>query len=197
MSRHPVLLTLLLALGLAACRGAEPTLPPPEPLPPEAMPSPTARAPRPAPTETRAVPLLGTPPPVTLQLGDRAQPGALGTYCWSEPGEGGLCADAFGLPTPKQPLVTASPFTAQFLFDPALPPTSASLMVYRVGPEQLQQEAEDLYWWAFVDGPTFEVAAGPQADLDLDLEPGLYAFSLFLAWETRGDAVYGFLVQVD
>ncbi len=167
------------------------------------MPSPTARPPRPSPDATLTpaplppVEAFGQPPPVSLEIGGQAQPGGLGTYCWTEPDRGGLCVDTQGVPTATQPLTTSSPFTARFRFDPDLPPTTASLKVFQALPSRSLEGEGEQVWWEFGSGPTFELTPGLQAELDLDLVPDLYVFRLFLTWEARGDAAYGFLVQVD
>lgn len=187
---------LLFALGLAACTTAEPTLLPPEPLPPEVMPSPTPGL---APTQGRQPPTdgFGQPPQVMLEVDGRSQAGRLGTYCWTEPDRGGLCADTAGIATAREPLVVSSPLALRFHFDPAFPPDTAWLRIFRALPSQSTRRSGDTLEWPSGSGPTYELTGGLEMKQTLELEPGLYVFSLFAVWQTRGDAVYGFLVRVD
>ncbi len=77
--------------------------------------------------------------------------------------------------------------------------TESQLNVYPVTvDDQLDSEARGLRWWR-PEGEAREqsmLTLEGETIVELSLEPGLYVLSLFARWQGRGDAAYGFLVEV-
>lgn len=194
---------------LAACapgQTATPTVLPPTNLPPTATPAgPATGTPTPAldrPTPTPAVPAMTEPPPATLTIGGHSQVSGIGSYCWNtsgDPAQGiGMCVDKMGLITPLDPLVVpGGPLTAEFLLPLEDAPSEVLLTVFPAQGEPSIFAGGQGWMPNFDAGQSHELALAPAQSIALELEPGLYVFSVFARWDAWGDVAYGFLVQVD
>ena len=169
------------------------------------VPSPSApQTPALSPTSTSAgtpsgEPKFDRPPPATLTIDGAQQLSGIGTFCWITGELGGICADFFGVPTPTDPLPASSPITATLQLAVQTPPTSLSLAVFAVSPEMdLLPGNPDSASWPFPGEYDLsrELRLESRTQFELALDPGLYVFSIFAAWEHLGDVNYGFLVEV-
>ncbi len=136
---------------------------------------------------------LDSPPEATLRIGDQIQMAGIGTHCWGEPM---ICVDMIGVPTVPEPLMIASPMLASFEIAFPEEPVALNLAVAPIDTSDQVEATSDLRWWRFEQAQNYPLSAARETSLDLDLEPGLYVFVLFAAWETRGDVIYGFLIEV-
>jgi hypothetical protein len=137
------------------------------------------------------------PPPSTLEINGVTQISAIGTYCWSEEGIGGACADMIGIPTPRQALTISSPTTAQLSLPIDASPADLHITVIPVtGEDEMQENARGYRWWDYQEGQSSQLALRSQQDIQIDLDPGLYVLSIQVWWDKEGDVVYGFLVDV-
>ena len=169
------------------------------------VPSPSApQTPALSPTSTSAgtpsaEPEFDAPPPATLTIDGAQQLSGIGTSCWSTVDLGAICADYFGVPTPADPLLASSSITATLQLAVQTPPTSLSLAVFAVSPEtDLLPDNPDSASWPFPGEYDLsrELRLESRTQFELALDPGLYVFSIFAAWEHLGDVNYGFLVEV-
>ena len=146
-----------------------------------------------------AEPEFDRPPPATLTIEGAQQLSGIGTSCWSTDELGGICADYFGVPTPADPLPASSSVTATLQLAIQTAPTSLSLAVFAVSPEMdLLPENPDSASWPFPGeyDLNLELRLESRTQFEMALDPGLYVFSIFAAWEHLGDVNYGFLVEV-
>jgi len=192
LARHARIALCIAGIWAAtACEGA----PVPSPNAPE--------TPALSPTSTSAgmpsaEPKFDGPPPATLTIDGAQQLSGIGTYCWST-GEVALCADYFAVPTPADPLPASSSITATLQLAVQTPPTSLSLAVFAVSPEMDRlPDNPDSASWPFPGEYDLsrELRLESRTQFELALDPGLYVFSIFAAWEHLGDVNYGFLVEV-
>ena len=193
LARHARIALCIAGIWAAtACEGA----PVPSPSAPE--------TPALSPTSTSAgtpsaEPEFDAPPPATLTINGAQQLSGIGTYCWSTSEVGALCADYFGVPTPADPLPASSSITATLQLAVQTAPTSLSLAVFAVSPEMdLLPDNPDSASWPFPGEYDLrrELRLESRTQFELALDPGLYVFSIFAAWEHLGDVNYGFLVEV-
>ncbi|MCC7358800.1 MAG: hypothetical protein IT317_04955 [Anaerolineales bacterium] len=202
MMRQTWLILIVIGLLCAACGAAgEPSptatlvvLPtPPATRPPTASPPPVD-TPLPAPSNTR-------PPTAELTLGGLRQTSAIGTYCWrnlDDVAAGvGLCLDVFGILTPREPLaVPSGPLTAQFALPLAEPPTSAALWVYPAAGEPSAVAGGETLAWPPPATDSIPLPLEVSPTVELNLADGVYVLALFVQWQSVGDVMYGYLVQV-
>ncbi len=145
---------------------------------------------------------LAMPPAAKLQIGDQAQTGELGTYCWQPPALKGrtfeaTCADALGVPTALDPLVVHAPFTATFTLSGDKAPSEVSLYSTRVtAADEMSGMPQGKRWWRAPSGQPTGLEATASPSTRLTLSPGEYLLTLFVRWTPPGDATYGFLVKV-
>jgi hypothetical protein len=139
-----------------------------------------------------------SPPPARMVIGDESQISGIGSYCWSEPdSEVGICEDTIGIPTPRDPLLAASPVEAVFSFTVDQPPIELSLiLIPSTDTEELQFTTGDMRWWGFQGGERYNLELQNPSAIDLALEPGTYILALFARWDEYGDVTYGFLIEV-
>lgn len=139
--------------------------------------------------------------PATLRVEGQEQLAGIGTYCWPERVEGDtithVCRDMVGIPTPHEPLQVQSTFTAQLELPLEASPSHLNLRVTPVTPEDEAQGPDEWRWWEFGEGEDHVLPLSSQAEIELTLQPGLYVWNLFAAWENVGDVSYGFLVEVE
>ncbi|MEX2599738.1 MAG: hypothetical protein WD533_08790 [Dehalococcoidia bacterium] len=135
-----------------------------------------------------------------IEIAGAEQTAGLGSHCWATWGLD-TCSDRGGLVTAEAPLIAESPFTARLILA-AESPSEITMHVYPAAPEhELEIDAHDKRMWEIVDRSDEAVL---QADLsgqdapaaDMELDPGLYLFSVFTEWGAKGDATHGFLVEV-
>ena len=132
------------------------------------------------------------PPPAILQIQNVEQISAIGTYCWS-----GECADMIGIPTPKEAIVTSSPFIATLRLPINAPANSLELRVSRVSDKnELQANQSGYRWWEPYLGKFDNLLPEKEQTINLKLKSGLYVIVVFAQWDQKGDVLYGFLVEV-
>ncbi len=149
--------------------------------------------------------LVITPPPATLEVDGLTQMAGIGSYCWSSGGviSKSLCADMAGIPTTRDPLIlTEFPINAQFHFEMEFAPddVTISVMPARLGQELLGADSAHRLWnpsegWSGSLPPksSFEY---PFQEAEFVNGDGLYVILISASWKDRGDASYGFLIQI-
>ena len=145
----------------------------------------------------------GSPPPAVLEIAGVEQAAGIGTYCWPLPAAGGesvaACVDKVGLPTSRDPLIAESPVTARLTLPMEQPPAQLQLSVFPAVSEnevKMDNLPAEFRFWMPAEGISQELEQQTSQDIQLELEPGLYVFYVFGAWENKGDVSYGFLVEV-
>jgi hypothetical protein len=119
-------------------------------------------------------------------------------YCWQRGDGTSLCGDGFGVTTVTDPIPAGSTFMAEFEFLLETPPASVSLSVFPAyQPVPNAPESSDWLYWKAVPGDLFTLSPSQNPSIELTLEPGLYAFDLFVDWPEYGNVSYGFLVNVE
>lgn len=138
------------------------------------------------------------PPALRLVTAAATVTAAIGTYCWV-----GGCRDTFAYVTPTQPTIVRSPFSARLVLAAADPPTSLSLSVHDVtGIEPLRPNEERTSWRSVPRGAHYALVPQQEQDITIARKPGLYIVHVSAYWSgdgvtaPRGDASYGFLVEV-
>lgn len=139
------------------------------------------------------------PPPAILKIDGNEQTSGIGNNCWKVENQTfSLCSDTFSIITPKEPLLARSPFTA--LIRLPFPPEELEFSIFRVtDDDELKEAANGKRGWN-IKGNALNRYRRPlerEPDINLTLPPGLYVFNVFARWEGKGDASYGFLVQVN
>lgn len=138
------------------------------------------------------------PPPATLTIDGQSQSSGIGSYCWSDQSGQALCADMLGIPTDDQPLPASTTLFAEFQLSLDELPGEVSLGIFPATDDlALPGEAGGWRWWQFGETSQFTLPAVSDPSIELTLDPGLYVFALHAMWPDRGDASYGFLVEVD
>ncbi len=182
------MISMLILIGLVGCGNANVVN-----ATPLAVVSPTVESPRASAIHAGEI----VPPPATLEINGITQTSAIGTYCWSEVGKGGVCADMIGIPTPKEALMTSSPITAYLRLPITTAPANLYLNVIRVSDkDEMTADARGYRWWNFQEGKSSELPLQSQQAIRLDLDPGLYVLSVSVWWDKKGDVMYGFLLDV-
>ncbi len=149
--------------------------------------------------------LVITPPPATLEVDGVTQMAGIGSYCWSSGGviSKSLCADMAGIPTASDPLVlTEFPVTAKFHFEMELVPDNVtiSVMPARSGQELVGADSAHRLWnpsegWSGSLPPKVKFEY-PFQETEFVNGDGLYVILISASWKDRGDASYGFLIQI-
>jgi hypothetical protein len=173
---------------------------PPGTPPPLYTPTPPSTAtPSDTPTHLPEPPLPAEPPPMYFGIEGQSHEAAIGTYCWFPGG----CMDAIGPITPAEPVRLRLPSTLRLDVSATLDIQSAELRAWPVRMEDAQpitvgRWAGELAWTRFA-GPRIDLPVLPLREqaLPLDLDPGLHILAFTVYWASRGDAVYGLLVEVE
>ncbi len=198
------LFLLVLSVCLAGCgvpaQGVTPTVAPTATPPATATAEPLVNTPTPGVTPlipTEQLPSATKPPAATLELAGQTQVAGVGTYCWSSPDGPGLCADMVGIPTSPQPLTASAPVKPRFVMPLDEVPTEMTLIVMAVTADDPDPSFSDseFRWWEYRDGESHTLTPAREAEIELDLQPGLYVLSLFVRWEGRGDVIYGWYIK--
>ncbi len=141
------------------------------------------------------------PPSAALEINGQIQAAGIGTYCWS--GNEGLtnvmqCADAVGITTAREPLVTSTPYTGIFHISNPNPPDALYVTVMAVTPadEIILGVADAHRYWKPVSDWSAELPLKTDVENEFMEGPGLYVLQLDARWRNLGSASYGFLVQV-
>jgi hypothetical protein len=141
------------------------------------------------------------PPAATLVIGDLKQQAGVGTSTWIVEKQGNeetiVHGDSFGLVTPSQPLVVASPFTATLL----LPiPTAPTVLWYALAPAsetaQPDSGSQEFINWHTAMKPENYLALDEKPEISLTLEPGRYLLEVYVEWADLGSVDYGFFLEV-
>jgi hypothetical protein len=132
------------------------------------------------------------PPPAYLRTVDgSAAAGGLGSFCWPRTlgGTGVVtCQDAAGPVTNVNPVPVVAGSGLAFSFE-AGAPASTSVSWQRVSGAAPAASRGRLLW---LDGLGGEVATGTQAPA----AAGFYVVTAFARWDGKGDAAYGWYVEV-
>jgi hypothetical protein len=191
-SLRALLLAMAFALLCASCADASGadttgTPAPPGPNAPTATP------------EVRIAPVGGVakPPPASATSGGTTVPLGLGTYCWSEPGKSGVCADAIGPVTATQPLTVARGATITVANPVAGSAVNgATLTAWSGLGSRPIQGTEQV--WLLNGGTSATLAASSNATgltFSADLPPGRYVIDIGLTYP-QGGVSYGLLLDV-
>lgn len=179
--RNTARFLVLLFLGLSAC------IPAPA-VTPVSVPTPT--------------PERDKPPTVSLQVNDTIHMARTGSYCWNYQQESGdyvgACMDSIGISTPSMPIQVKLPLTGELRFASVDPPIQPTAMVFPATPEsEIPGMSEGLRLWGY-PSEYVKIQLQPQISqsVTLDLEPGLYVFHVSCDWGDKGNAGYGFLIEV-
>ena len=143
------------------------------------------------------------PEPSYLEINGQVQTAEVGSFCWDYTDEngkpvGGACQDSIGISTPIDPLPAESTITAQFSLPYATPPERLSLHVFPASSENeiSLEKGADMRLWSYTEGIIKELDLQPRQQVKIELEPGLYVFSVSAGWDVKGEVMYGFLVEV-
>jgi hypothetical protein len=196
MKFHLYWYAVVLLLVASAC---VPVMPEPStPAPTDTSVPPTAA--ETTPPETVNTPdITAAPPAATVAIDGQTQTAGVGTYCWTGSGaEIGMCVDKIGIPTPLEPLVVESSFTAQFTIPVEEAPQHISLQAIPVSEADQVSGLDDQsqIFWQPKEGEAVEIESSANPQAVIELEPGLYVLNMFVSWPSFGDASYGFLVEV-
>ncbi len=145
------------------------------------------------------------PPAASLEIGGHIQVAGIGSYCWQSGGaiSNGLCADMAGIPTAHDPLVlTEFPLNAKFHFEMKLAPDNVTMSVMPVTSEQELVGADSTHrFWN--PGEGWSGSLPPKVSFEYLFQEtefvngnGLYLILISASWKDRGDASYGFLIQI-
>ena len=143
-------------------------------------------------------PSYASPPPVSASVDGSTVALGIGSYCWTQPGGPGLCADSIGPITGPVPLTVqrgdvielsstldlanAEEIIAQLRSEPGAP--------IGTGPEWLA-------WSPTGERTPIEIErTSGGLRFSADFEPGLYVVSFFVGISPWGDASYGLLLEV-
>jgi hypothetical protein len=124
-------------------------------------------------------------------------PLGIGTYCWSEPGKGGLCVDAVGPVTGVNPLVVSRGARILVPNPAGSPIQQAASYAWRADGPPLLAGATEMVW-SFQPGTGVGLVTSITpggVELTADLEPGRYAVDIRLFF-AAGDVGYGLLLEV-
>jgi len=143
------------------------------------------------------------PEPSYLEINAQVQTAVVGSYCWDYTDEngkpvGGACKDSIGISTPSESLPAERTITAQFSLPYATHPDRLSLHVFPASNENeiLLEKGAALRLWSYTEGIIRELDLRPRQQVIIELEPGLYVFSVSAGWDVKGEVMYGFLVEV-
>lgn len=159
-------------------------------------PAPTAPTPTP---EVRIAPLGGVakPPPAAATSGAATLQLGLGTYCWSEPGKSGVCADAIGPVTATQPLTVARGATITVTNPVAGSAINGALLTAWSGLGSRPIQGVEQVW--LLNGGTSATLTASVTPAGLtfsaDLPPGRYVIDIGLTYP-QGGVSYGLLLDV-
>jgi len=142
-----------------------------------------------------------SPLPAILEINGNQQTSGIGNNCWKAENETPmLCADTFSIITPRQPLLTGSPFTAHLRLPLQELPDELGFSVTQVMDKNESYEARNDFFraWNFnINEENWRnLLSERESDINLTLPSGLYVFNVFAKWEGKGDVSYGFLVKV-
>ena len=108
-----------------------------------------------------------------------------------------MCVDKIGIPTAQNPIILNSPVTTRLSFSISDSPQQMSASIFAASNDnKLDVDAGDNRWWRYSDGTTLELMPAAQQEIRLEQKPGVYVFYIFAVWEGKGDASYGFLIEV-
>jgi len=145
----------------------------------------------------------GSPPPATLEIDGTTQTAGVGTFCWNAQTANNesvdMCVDKIGLPAPYIPLISKSPVTARLILPLADSPNQLGLSIFQATAEnevKVDAGTDKFRYWMPAEGINCELKLQTTQEITLELDSGLYVFYVFAVWGGKGDASYGFLVEV-
>jgi len=131
------------------------------------------------------------PPTAILQIQGVEQIGETGSYCWD-----GGCSDVFALLTPKKPLFAKSPFVFTLKLSTDTPLSSLSMSINSASKMKEIPTSAPLRVWEIHRENYDDLSLKQEQTINLQLKPDLYVIILVAQWQQRGDAMYGFLIDV-
>jgi len=139
--------------------------------------------------------------PALLKINGNEQTSGIGSYCWNIENETTrICKDANGIITPREPLITISPFTAHLRLQLEEPPQDLGFRKAIVTDKNESYGARNDFFrvWNFSSNEWIwhTLPSGNESEIDLSLPPGLYVLDVDAKWKDKGSVSYGFLVQV-
>ena len=141
-------------------------------------------------------PSYASPPPVSASVDGSTVALGLGSYCWTQPGGPGLCADSIGWITQVEPFEVAQGDAITLASDLDLA-NASSLQVQVFAAGTAVGSGSDWTAW-HPEGETIQLdfVRGPQGLLlRTDLDPRRYVIGVFVR-VPQGDAAYGLLLEV-
>ncbi len=191
-----LLCTIVVAAALASACGGD------------SAPTPPGSATEPPPSSTGGPqgPTSGAgstakPPPAFASGPGRAPliPLGIGTYCWTEPGKTGLCADAIGPVTGTQPLTVARGSMVS-ISNPVQgsPIQRGSVSAWPAPAQPYATTATEIVWSVPPAGATVLQASVTATGVDFaaNLDPGRYTVVIRLFFAPSNDVSYGLLLDV-
>ncbi len=131
--------------------------------------------------ETTILPNTIQPPPATLTINNKTQTAGIGAYCWSDPSSTpsvGVCADIAGIPTGREPLVSAeTPFTATIHLPLDAPPDSLYIAVMPAIHE-IDSSQKNVRLWQPAGGWSGALPLKNEVKTVFQESTGLYLFQL-------------------
>ena len=197
MKVQPLFVVMLLSALLSACQATTAKVN-------HTSSRPNARPTRTTESTTTALPPRPTssalsikPPPATITINSATQIAGIATYCWQE-GNTGLCADAVGVATPREPLRTNAPVSVTLRLPLDKAPSNLFLDVQAVTlADRIESTAQGYQWWNIYRSETRRDLLLQQVqDINLQVDPGQYVMLVQANWEGIGDVTYGFFVEV-
>ena len=131
------------------------------------------------------------PPSAIIQIQGAEQIGETGSYCWD-----GGCSDVFALLTPQKPLFAKSPVVVTLKLSTDIRPSSLSMSINSASKMKEIPTGAPLRIWEIHRENYDDLSLKQEQTINLQLKPDLYVIILVAQWQQRGDAMYGFLIDV-
>ena len=131
------------------------------------------------------------PPSAILQAQKKEQTAGVGTYCWDR-----SCGDFAAIITPQDALVVSSPVIATLKLSIDTPPSTLSISINPASKIEEFPGDSSIRAWKLYPRNYDDLSPKQEQIVNLELEQGLYVIVIFAQWAQRGDAMYGFLIDV-
>ena len=145
------------------------------------------------------------PPGATLRVAGSQQPAGITAYLWRAPGRRApgagsqtavYCVDEADFATSAVALRIGTPLSATLEFALPQAPSKVQMQVLAVQSEERLGSAQGTSRWPRRTAPVRDLEPALRQQIGLPLDAGLYVLIVFAAWQGRGEATYGFLVEV-
>ena len=134
---------------------------------------------------------IPSPPSAILQVQNLEQTAGVGTYCWD-----GSCGDFIAIITPKDALSVKSPIIATLKLSTDIPLSSLLISVNPASKLEEYPEGSTTRAWKLYPRNYDDLLLQQEQTINLELERGLYVIVITAGWNGWGDAMYGFLIDV-